>query len=235
MSTGNFPEGAALLRMLFRDTNGELGRVFDLQNIPPPQMEIERKYELTGTEDIEERMASLCDQIGPLAKKLGWRRRQTVFSGVDQYYVVTVPGFEAIFRHRFSANVPAELSVKIQIKRGKNTIRGEFPLILPDSNTQDVRAFMAVVCRLASPRKSKHFCVHQSGVFWTLSNPSGVRTEIVAYKVGRVSEPASRVFVEIEPKEFDNPEQALQIIGRFETALQLKKMRCDKSIAEMFG
>ncbi len=229
-----FPEGAALLRILEQNTNGELGTLFDLRNIRPKDREIEQKYEITGKHSVDRRFAEILDKIAPAARKLRYSvEKCTVFAGVDQYYVVKGRGGSATFRYRFSANVPAELTVKTQLRQGTNLIRSEFNLAIPDAEVQHVRAFMSVVCTLA--QSAKHFCIYQSGMFWTLHNADGLRCEVVVYKVGELNKAASHVFIEIEPKDFESPEEAIATIRGLETGLRLRGMRCNKSIAEIFG
>ncbi len=231
--TSFFPEGRALMHQLFRGTNGELGAMFNLADIPPKKREIERKYEVGGTDSVDHRMTVTLSRIGPLLQQHNLQvRRFQPFLGIDQYWVLQGPRGKATFRYRFSANVLSELTVKVQMKEGENEQRAEFDLDLRDADVQNVRAFMSTVCLFA---EHKHFCIHQSGHFWKLMDALGRSAEVVVCKVGLLKQPANRVFVEIEARNFEKPEDAIESIVSIEGALSLTDKRCDKSIAELYG
>jgi CYTH domain-containing protein len=232
-SASVFPEGAALLYTLFRGTNGELGAMFDLKDIPPKKREIERKYEITGSDGVDHRMTTT---LGKIAKLLDEQRlrveRFQPFVGIDQYWVLEGPKAKATFRYRFSANVLPELTAKVQLIEGMNEQRAEFDLDLRDADVQNVRAFMATVCLFAPDHR--HFCIRQSGHFWKLLDSSGRSAEVVLYKAGLLRSDESRVFTEIEARNFEKPEEALASITDIEAILELQAFRCEQSIAELF-
>jgi hypothetical protein len=232
MSRNTFPEGAALLHSLFKGTNGELGAMFDLAHVPPKQREIERKYQIQGTDGIDHRMTVILARIGSLLEERQLKvQRFQPFIGIDQYWILQGNGKRATFRYRYSANVLPELSAKVQIRRGENEQRAEFNLDLRDAEVQNVRAFMSTVCLFAS---HNHFCITQSGHFWKLLDSKGRSAEVVLYKVGRLKEEATRVFCEIEARNFEKAEDAVQSIDEIEKILDLKSARCEQSVAEMF-
>ncbi|MGH7174766.1 MAG: hypothetical protein ACREGR_00195 [Minisyncoccia bacterium] len=234
MSNNTFPEGAALLHNLFRGTNGELGAMFDLSNVPPKKREIERKYEIGGREGVDQRMTVVLSRMATLLeeKHLVVKRFQP-FVGIDQYWILELDGRKVTYRYRYSANVLSELTVKAQIVTGQNEQRAEFNLDLRDADVQSVRAFMSTVCGFVPG--AKHFCITQSGHFWKLLDTNGRSAEIVLYKVGLLKKEASHVFCEIEARNFDKPEDAIASIEEIEGTLGLSESRCDKSIAEIFG
>lgn len=235
MSSDNtFPEGAALLWTLFRGTNGELGAMFDLSNVPPKKREIERKYEIKGDDSVDHRMTVALSRIGPLLEEHNLKvKRFQPFVGIDQYWVLNGSKGKATFRYRHSANVLPELTAKVQMKQGENEQRAEFDLDMRYADVQNVRAFMSTVCMFAAD--FSHFCVHQSGHFWKLVDAKTRSAEVVIYKVGLHTQVASRVFAEIEARNFEKPEEALQSIDDIEKVLGFSSSRCDKSIAELFG
>ena len=234
MSRNTFPEGAALLHSLFRGTNGELGAMFDLANVPPMKREIERKYEIKGPEGVDQRMTRMLGRLANLLEtgKLTVKRSQP-FVGIDQYWVLARDGRKATFRFRYSANVLSELTVKAQIEEGQNEQRAEFNLDMRDADVQSVRAFMATVCAFVP--HAKHFCVTQSGLFWKLLDSKNRSAEVVVYKVGLLKEEASHVLCEIEARNFEKPEDAIESIEEIEKTLDLADSRCEKSIAEIFS
>jgi hypothetical protein len=91
---------------------------------------------------------------------------------------------------------------------------------------------MSTVCLFA---EHKHFCITQSGHFWKLLDSKGRSAEIVLYKIGRLKEEATKVFCEIEARNFEKAEEAVQSIDEIEKMLELGSSRCDKSVAELFG
>lgn len=244
MSSDFFPEGAGLLHILAKGTNGEIGEMFDLSKLSPKQREIERKYELPTNGDIEYAMVGMVNTVTRLLVQSGRENvtlremhsiRFSQFVGVDQYWIITKKNVAATFRYRFGSNKPGELTAKIQLKNGENEQRGEFDLDVSNADMQNVRAFMSVVCLFAEEHEWKHFCIRQSGNFWSFRSPSGRKTEIVVYKAGLLKEKTARLFVEIEPKGYESPTEALEIIGRLEKQLDLSDSRQAKSFAELFG
>lgn len=229
-----FPEGLGILHVLARGTDGEFGKMFDLSTIPPKQLEIERKYEIPAETGVDRVATSLIGDVAALLRKSEDTITWSPFAGLDQYWVVTGKnGVAGTFRYRFGSNRPPELTAKVQLGAGGNERRGEFDLDVRDADAQNIRAFMSTICAFAD--ESRHFCVHQAGDFWKSRDQRGRTLEVVVYKAGRLGEPASRVFAEIEAKRFEKPDDAIEAIEDIEKQLLLVGRRQTQSFAELFG
>ncbi len=227
--------GSALLDIIRGTISGEIDDLFDLSKLPRRMMEIERKYRLTEDKGkVDLAIADFLSRFGKFLLEGGIKiNRFITFVGVDQYFIVKKNESEFIFRYRVGANRPPQLTVKFQIKKGSNLIRGEINLNIRYEEPERVRAFMAIICSLGD--SCQLFAIQQSGNIWNLEEADGNLIEVVVYRVDRVPQ-AQQVegFVEIEPLNSKTAEQVVATIDKYEKALGLSNLVCQESIADIF-
>ncbi len=234
MSHQIFPDGANLIAMLQNATSNQLGRTFDLSTIGQSMSEIERKYDV-GKDDITADWSRWLAKVASLVNDRAIQKSEMLitFAGIDLYYLVEGHRDDQYnFRYRFGSNQPPNLEVKWQLEKENNESRGEVKLKVGDTKPDNVRALMAVVGTLS--KSCHHFCIHQSGNIWNFRTQSAL-VEVVVYKVGPLEKHSTHVFVEIEPRKYNDAEHALKVISWFEKRLGLEQYRCRESIAEIFG
>lgn len=232
---GSLTDGSALLDIIRGTISGEIDELFDLTKLPRKMMEIERKYRLTQDKDkVDIAIADFLSRFGKLVVDGGVTVDKFItFVGVDQYFIVNKNGNEFIFRYRVGANRPPQLTVKFQISKDSNLIRGEVNLNIKYEEPERVRVFMAVICSLAD--SCKLFSIQQSGNIWNLREPDGNLIEVVVYRVDRVpKEQQVEGFVEIEPLNSKSAEEVVATINRYEKILDLTHHVCKESIADIF-
>lgn len=231
----SYSDSSALLDIIRGTISGEIDELFDLSKLPRKMMEIERKYRLAEKEeDVDIAIARFFSRFGKfLEEKKVKVNKFITFAGVDQYFIVNKNDDEFIFRYRVGANRPPQLTIKFQISKGSNLVRGEINLNVRYEEPEKIRAFMAVICSLGDSHQL--FTIQQSGNIWILEEPDGNLIEVVAYKVDKVPV-AQQVegFVEIEPLNSKNAEQVVATIDKFEKALELTSLICKESIADIF-
>jgi len=228
-----FSDAAALLDLVL-GTQGIIDQPYDLDKLPRKMMEIERKYRLRKGESVDLAIAEFFSKIGKfLVEKDVVIRRFITFVGVDQYFIVKKHGDEYHFRYRLGANRPPQLTVKFQMTKGSNLVRGEINLNVRYESPERVRAFMGVIVRLGD--SCELFSVQQSGNIWILDDPDAGEVEVVVYKSDRVA-PSKKVegFVEIEPLNSKTVAAVIKTIEKYETALGLSGLECKESIADLF-
>lgn len=229
-------DASALLDLVIGSSNGNLDELYDLSALPRKMMEIERKYRLTTTRNQETDLAitNFMARFGGFLQNENISiERLITFVGVDQYFIIVKDGKESIFRYRLGANRPPQLTIKFQTTQGSNLIRGEINLNIRYEEPEKVRAFMAVICGLASAYHI--FAVQQSGNIWITKDSAGTLVEVVVYKTARITPPEKiEAFVEIEPLNSKNIPGVVETIEKYEKALQLGDFICEKSIAELF-
>lgn len=230
-----FSDASGLLAILLGTISGEIDEPFDLVKLPRKMMEIERKYHLTkdgGNVNIAiskffSRFGEFLDGGGVTVERL------ITFVGVDQYFIVKKNDSEFVFRYRVGANRPPQLTVKFQTKKNFNLIRGEINLNIRYEDPEKVRAFMAVICALGDSYQI--FAIQQSGNIWIIKEPNGNLIEFVVYKVDKI--PLSQqieAFAEIEPLNYEDVEQVVATIEKYEEALGLASFVCKESVSEIF-
>lgn len=232
---GSFSDTSGLLAILEGTISGEIDELFDLSKLPRKMIEIERKYRLTEEKDkVDIAIVGFLSRFGKFITDGGITIDKFItFAGVDQYFIVKKNDSEFIFRYRVGANRPPQLTVKFQMKKGSNLIRGEINLNIKYEEPEKVGAFMAVICSLGDAYQL--FSIQQSGNIWILKEPDGNLIEVVVYRVDRV--PSSQQvegFVEIEPLNFKNAEQVVATIEKYEKTLGLTNLICEESIADIF-
>lgn len=233
--SSSFSDGFALLDIIRGTISGEIDELFDLSKTPRRMLEIERKYRLTSDKDkVDIAIAGFLAQFGKLIIDGGVTvDRFITFAGVDQYFLVNKNTSEYAFRYRVGANRPPQLTVKFQMDKGSNLIRGEINLNIRYEEPEKVRAFMAVICSLADSYQL--FAIQQSGNIWNLKEPDGNLIEVVVYRVDRIPESQQvEGFVEIEPLNSKTAEQVVATIDKYEKALGLTDLICKESIADIF-
>ena len=232
---GSFSDGSALLDIIRGTISGEIDELFDLSRLPRKMLEIERKYRLTqDKEKVDVAIAGFLAKFGKfLAEGKAKINKFITFAGVDQYFIVRKNESEYAFRYRVGANRPPQLTVKFQMHKGSNLIRGELNINVRYEEPERIRAFMAVICSLADSYQL--FSIQQSGNIWILEEADGNLIEVVVYRVDRVPE-AQQVegFVEIEPLNSKNAEMVVATIDKYEKALELSDLVCAESIADIF-
>ncbi|QQG46584.1 MAG: hypothetical protein HYY55_01925 [Candidatus Niyogibacteria bacterium] len=227
-------EASALLDLVI-GAQGSADEIFDLSKLPRKMMEIERKYWLTPNgENTDLVITDFITRFGERLKHCGITvERFTPFVGVDQYYIMERGGDEFIFRYRVGANRSPQLTVKFQLNKGSNMVRGELNLSVKYEDPEKIGAFLAVIAALAD--SCKIFTVQQSGNIWITKSPAGNLVEVVVYRTARISPPERlEVFVEVEPLNSDKIDRAVATIDEYEKELQLGGLLCEKSIAEIF-
>lgn len=231
-----FKDAQALLQILLGVSQGAIGQLYDLSNLPPEQVEFERKYWLDPDHtDPDRALTCFFGKVGDLFTVQSYKvKRLITFVGIDQYWIVNANGQnEFTFRYRLGANRLPQLTVKFQIQKGSNLARAEINLNVTNEHPENIRAFMAVICALSDSREL--FSIQQSGNIWMIEGDSGQMFEIVAYKVARIFPPKkSDCFAEIEPYNVIDPEKALQLIHNCEEQLGLSGHICEQSIGELF-
>lgn len=234
-SDSSLSDGSALLDILRGTMSGDIGQLFDLSKLPRKMMEIERKYRLThDSEKVDVAIAEFLSRFGKLIVEGGVVVDKFItFVGVDQYFLVEKNSSDYVFRYRVGANRPPQLTVKFQVNKGSNLVRGELNLNIRYEEPERVRAFMAVICSLAD--KYQLFSIQQSGNIWNLKETDGNLIEVVVYRVDRVPDPQQvEAFVEIEPLNSKNAEMVVATIDKYEKILGLGTLTCKESIAEIF-
>jgi hypothetical protein len=232
---GSFPDTAGLLAILLGTIDGRIDKLFDLSELPRKMMEIEKKYRLTTDKNnIDVAISKFFSRFGKFLEEGEVTVEKLItFVGVDQYFVANKNNDEFIFRYRVGANRPPQLTVKFQIKKGSNLVRGEINLDVKYEEPEKIRAFMAVICALGDSYQL--FAVQQSGNIWIIKEPNGNLIEVVAYRVKEISSSSKTdCFVEIEPLNSKNIEQVVATIEKYEKALQLTDLVCEESIADIF-
>lgn len=228
-----FSDAAALLDIVL-GTQGALDQIYELERLPRKMMEVERKYRLKRDGSVDLAIAEFFARIGAFLTESGTAiQRFVTFVGVDQYFIITKNQDEYIFRYRMGANRPPELTVKFQITKCSNLMRGEINLSVRYEAPECIRAFMAVIAQLGDTYTL--FSVQQSGNIWIVEDPEMGEVEIVVYKTDRVL-PSKKVegFVEIEPRNSSRVEVAVTAIEKYEKALGLAELVCKESVAEIF-
>ncbi|MDD2697011.1 MAG: hypothetical protein PHE52_02545 [Candidatus Pacebacteria bacterium] len=231
----SFSDGSALLDIIRGTISGEIDELFDLSRLPRKMLEIERKYRLTrDKEKVDVAIAGFLAKFGKfLADGQAKINKFITFAGVDQYFIVKKNQSEYVFRYRVGANRPPQLTVKFQMHKGSNLIRGELNIDVKNVSPEIIRAFMSVICSLGD--SSQLFSIQQSGNIWILEEPDANLIEVVVYRVDRVPE-AQQVegFVEIEPLNSKTAEQVVATIDKYEKSLELTDLVCAESIADIF-
>lgn len=229
----HFSDAAALLELVL-GTQGSMDQLYDLEKLPRKMMEIERKYRLPGAGGVDLAITECLSKIGKFLVQADIDvRRFITFVGVDQYFIIIKGGDEYHFRYRVGANRTPQLTVKFQVTKGSNLVRGEINLDVKRESPERVRAFLGVIGRLGD--SCELFSIQQSGNIWILDDAAGGEVEVVVYKVDRIT-PPNRVqgFVEIEPLNSKSVETVIATIGKYEAALGLTGLQCPESIADLF-
>ncbi len=229
--------GSELWDLHIGRSTGLLTQLVDLDQPTVKTREIEKKYRLpSGQDEVGQAISSLFAKIGGFVAS---EKLQVVdlitFVGIDMYYVLTSGDKEFVFRYRSGANRPPQLTVKYQLQKNSNIARGEINLDVASANPNMVVAFMSAVVAL-QPQAQICFTVQQSGEIWVIKDPvSGKKVEIVVYRTKRLNpHRIDAAFVEIEPLKYEEVDEALMAIERYERGLGLNDLICSLSIAEMF-
>lgn len=228
-------DASALLDLVIGASGEDIDKVFDLSKLPRKMMEIERKYWLTPEDgDIDSAITKFFARFGKFLEKNNIAIEKLItFVGIDQYYIINRSDSEFAFRYRLGANRPPQLTVKFQVDKGSNLVRGELNLNIRYEEPEKVRAFLAVIAKLADT--CQIFTVQQSGNIWITKDSEGNLVEVVVYKTARITPPERlEAFVEIEPLNSEKVDQVVRLIARYEKALQLGDFICEESIAELF-
>jgi len=232
-----FSDGAVLLDILLGMADGDMSQLYDLSKLKSGMVEIERKYYLPETPNrtADEAVVRFLGAFGAaFASDHVTIERCVPFVGIDQYFLMYKQDDTFTFRYRLGANRRPQLTVKLRTGGDPHECRGEINLDVSNVHPETVRAFMAVVCRVAE--RYQNFFVQQSGMLCIVHDASFRKNvEVVVYKVHR-SQPREKTlaFVEIEPYEPDNVTQALSIIEFYEKELKLDGHECHESVAELF-
>lgn len=230
-----FSDASGLLAILTGTMGKEIDELFDLSELPRKLMEIEKKYRLSRDgECVDLALSMFFSKFGNFLAEGGIIVKKLItFVGVDQYFIVKKNNDEFVFRYRVGANRLPQLTVKFQVNKGSNVVRGEINLNVEHEEPEKVRAFMAAICALGDSYQL--FTIQQSGNIWIIEEPDGSLIEIVAYKVAKA--PFSQKvegFVEIEPLNSKNVAQVVAKIEKYEKALGLSDLICEESIADIF-
>lgn len=231
-----FKDARALLQILLGVSQGEIGQLFDLTKLRPEQIEFERKYWLDLSHSNPDwALTEFFGRIGNLLAGQEFKVQTLIsFVGIDQYWIINTKDHnEYTFRYRLGANRLPQLTVKFQVDKGSNLVRGEINLGVGSENPENIRAFMAVICSISDSYEL--FSIQQSGNIWIIEGEEGQTFEIVAYKVARIFPPEKlECFAEIEPYHVKDPHQALKLIHECEGLLGLSNNVCEQSIGEIF-
>lgn len=217
-------------------------QLIDLFKIPSKMKEVEMKYRIISSRNIsiDEAISELFARIGAFIKKRKLKvDNLSTFVGIDQYCLFVKGEKEFHLRYRSGANRPPQLTVKYQLQKGSNTVRGEINLAVEHADPQNVRAFISFIAVLAGDPVS--FSIQQSGEIWVILDPkSNQKVEIVVYRVKRFAprfpdgKTLEGAFIEIEPLGFSRAGEAITVIKQYEKELELGSSVCDHSVAEMF-
>lgn len=228
--------GAIGSTLLGTTTDG-LHSLSDLSKIKRQDMEVERKYLLGKPgESIALIETAFINKITGFITTSGYPLVSKVtFSGVDQYFRARTSSRRFDVRYRIGMNRGPELTLKFKIDRSSTDVRGEVNLKVGNTRPESVQQFISALVGPLDP-KALVFPLKCIGNIWVIKDKSGDEVEFVIYTyeiLGR-SETA-HVFLEIEALENDNVETALRQIKRFERMLGIEKLRCNKSVADIFG
>jgi hypothetical protein len=229
----SFSDAAALLDLVI-GTQGTIDQLYDLEKLPRKMMEIERKYRLSHERGVDLAITESLSHIGAfLVKTNAVVKRFITFVGIDQYFLITKREDEYHFRYRVGANRSPQLTVKFQVAKGSNLVRGEINLDVRHESPERIRALMGVIARLSD--SCELFSVQQSGNIWILDDADVGEVEVVIYKTDRIA-PSKKIegFVEIEPLNSKSVETVIKAIEKYETALGLAGFECKESIADLF-
>lgn len=229
----SFSDAAALLDLVL-GTQGVIDQPYDLEKLPRKMMEIERKYRLRQEKGVDLAITESLSRIGRfLVESDVVVKRFVTFVGIDQYFIIAKREDEYHFRYRVGANRSPQLSVKFQVTKGSNLVRGEINLNVRYESLERVRAFMGVIARLGD--SCELFSVQQSGNIWILDDHDAGEVEVVVYKTDRIA-PSQKIegFVEIEPLNSKSVETVIKAIEKYEVALGLTGLECKESIADLF-
>jgi hypothetical protein len=228
-------DGLGLLDIIRGTISGEINQLPDLSKIPRKMMEIERKYRLTeDKEKVDIAIADFLARFGKIITEGGVTVDKFItFVGVDQYFLVKKNSDEYVFRYRVGANRSPQLTVKFQMDKGSNLVRGELNISVKNEDPEKVRSFMSVICSLGDSYNL--FSIQQSGNIWIVKEKDGNMIEVVVYRVDQIPE-ARQVegFVEIEPLNSKKIEIAVATIEKYEKFLELTDFICEESIADIF-
>lgn len=227
---------SSLLAVIFGIANEEVDELFDLSKLPPKMMEVEKKYRLAKNgDDIDGVISKFFYEFTKFLEEGRITVQKLItYIGVDQYFIIEKNNNRFVFRYRAGADRPPQLTVKFQIKKDSNLVRGEINLDVRREEPEKIRAFMAIICGLGDSYQL--FTTRQNGNIWLLKECDENLIEVVVYKISRASSLQQiEAFVEIESLCSKNIEQAMEMIEKYEKGLGLNPFICKESIAEIFG